>query len=141
MNFRSVIFRNDTAVRSGEGEGGGGVRRRRGEEQGKINRGCRIFPGMAEQGIHCGGIMIYVRGGRAVRVRQGRRCAPIMINAPPLSRRQHSQHSPFLPPSLYVIPSRPHPAKTPFFFLLTHTHTHTHTHTCPASGNPLSRPF
>lgn len=27
--------------------------------------------------------MIYVRGGRAVRVRQGRRCAPIMINAPP----------------------------------------------------------
>ncbi len=27
--------------------------------------------------------MIYVRGGRAVRVRHGRRCAPIMINAPP----------------------------------------------------------
>lgn len=25
--------------------------------------------------------MIYVRGGRAVRVRRGRRCAPIMINA------------------------------------------------------------
>lgn len=42
--------------------------------------------------------MIYVRGGRAVRVRQGRRCAPIMINAPPLSRRQPSRTT-LLPPT------------------------------------------
>ncbi len=31
--------------------------------------------------------MIYVRGGRAVRMQHGRRCAPIMINAPPRPRR------------------------------------------------------
>lgn len=42
--------------------------------------------------------MIYVRGGRAVRVRQGRRCAPIMINAPPSSRRQPSRTT-LLPPT------------------------------------------
>lgn len=38
------------------------------------------------------------RGGRAVRVRQGRRCAPIMINAPPSSRRQPSRTT-LLPPT------------------------------------------
>lgn len=42
--------------------------------------------------------MIYVRGGRAVRVRQGRRCAPIMINAPPSSLRQPSRTT-LLPPT------------------------------------------
>lgn len=42
--------------------------------------------------------MIYVRGGRAVRVQQGRRCAPIMINAPPSSWRQPS-HTTLLPPT------------------------------------------
>lgn len=38
-------------------------------------------PAWKREGIYCGGMMIYVRGGRAVRVRRGWRCEPIMINA------------------------------------------------------------
>lgn len=56
--------------------GGGGE-----GEKGKINTASALFPARQSEGIHCGGMMIYVRGGRAVRVRRGRRCAPIMINA------------------------------------------------------------
>lgn len=76
------MFHNDTAVRSAGGGGGGGGVGGGGEgEKGKINTASALFPARQSEGIYCGGMMIYVRGGRAVRVRRGRRCAPIMINA------------------------------------------------------------
>lgn len=55
--------------------------------------------------------MIYVRVGRAVRVRQGRRCAPIMINAPPSvpETTQPALFSLSFPHSLSLSPSLSHP--------------------------------
>lgn len=53
--------------------------------------------------------MIYVRGGRAVRVRWGRRCAPIMINA------LHPGDNPASALSATATPPHTHP--TPPFLL------------------------
>lgn len=71
------MFRNDAAVRSAGGSGRGD-----GEgEKGKIDTPGALFLARPSEGIYCGGMMIYVRGGGAVGVRGGRRCAPIMMNA------------------------------------------------------------
>ena len=86
------MFHNDTAMRREKVRAGGGGVGAGGEEtwkakgeKGKINTTSTLFPWHGkERGSIVGGMMIYVRGGRAVRVRRGRRCAPIMINAPPL---------------------------------------------------------
>lgn len=60
--------------------GGGGGRVGEGEK-GKINTASALFSGAAERGDLLWGNDDLCRGGRAVRVRGGRRCAPIMINA------------------------------------------------------------
>lgn len=55
------MFHNDAAARSaggGGGEGGGG--------EGEIDAAGAPFPARRSEGIYCGGMMIYVRGGGCV---------------------------------------------------------------------------
>lgn len=47
------------------GVGGGGG------EKGEIDTASALFPARRSEGIYCGGMMIYVRGGGAVGVRRG----------------------------------------------------------------------
>lgn len=79
---------------SGGGTGGDGKGRGR---KGKINTSSTLFSSMGRGDLLWRNYDL-CRGGRAVRVRQGRRCAPIMINAPPSSWRQPSRTT-LLPPA------------------------------------------
>lgn len=75
--WHSVVNTGRSVYVWGEVEAGGQTGQIEGEK-GKINTTRTVWK---KEGIYWGGMMIYVRGVRAVRVRWWRRCAPIMINA------------------------------------------------------------
>lgn len=108
MTQQCSLLVEGEGARRAHGAAGGEETEKAEGEKGKINTASALFsPAWQREGIYCGGMMIYVRGGKAVRVRRGRRCAPIMINAPlhpgnnPASTLSgyHHAHHPILPPS------------------------------------------
>lgn len=101
------MFYNSTAMwRLVVAAGGAEIGEAEGEK-GKINTAAHFFPAWQREGIYCEGNDDLCQGWKGRQGASGRRCAPIMINAPPPSRRQPSQHSFSLPPHTLSPPPNP----------------------------------